>query len=681
MASTNAIQGAPSNLTNTIDGLTYLYSNGNTITGNYLNSNTNTSNVNTQIKLQYAGQFDIQDDTGLSAFNINDISRVTTLARGQQSGAPVVGNDLTNKSYVDTKVGNPINKTGTTTGLNGNAVLSTVSGSTFSFSDGSGNNLVVYGQNSTSCYTAGGIWTVYTSNSPTLALIQCVESTRITSFYNPQSSWAPSDFLDLTNKGYVDSAITTVTSGYWQKTGSIGLSGLYQLLASSSILFQNSSGTSLLTLSGSGCGINNPVITGVTNLFTLYNTYGGSNQLLQIDSAGNLQNCPNLSYTYAGVSSTILTTIPTAIGGQQQTLQWIRNTSSPQGWYLATAYISKFPQTDIPITIPLLYCSTLTTTDWATSYNGTQAVLQTPRNYLKINDTTGNTFSSGTTGFSLNTIINGTKASFINSQNTGIPATGVYGGNGDRLILYPGGIGLPTSIFPYSLGIDSYTLWLSASGNSDFSSANLFNIDFWTGAYRRWRMSGTSSANSTLKSTTTYMTLEDTAGNQIYTNNQGIYINTSTTGIYLPNTPQQSLAPQHVLIGFSNQSLQFGQMSTAQYTNNSVAWTNGYTLSGTFTKNSATSLVTLTGGVSMYCSNIANQSVNVRLYPGTGTTYYTFTQTQFFNIVSSHTFIPTNNTFTNLPVGTYSVYIYATGTGFTSDTNDYYNMTFRVSPS
>jgi hypothetical protein len=378
MASTNAIQGAPSNLTNTIDGLTYLYSNGNTITGNYLNSNTNTSNVNTQIKLQYAGQFDIQDDTGLSAFNINDISRITTLARGQQSGAPVVGSDLTNKSYVDTQVGNPIQKTGTTTGLNGNAVLSTVSGSTFSFSDGSGNNLVVYGQNSTSSYTAGGIWTVYTSNSPTLALIQCVESTRITSFYNPQTSYTAIDPYDIPNKLYVDAAITSGTSGFWQKTGSIGLSGLYQLLASSSILFQNSSGTSLLTLSGSGVGINNGVLSGTTNLFTLYNTFGGSNQLLQIDSTGNLQNCPNLSYVYGGSGSTIKTTIPTAIGGQLQSLQWIRNTASPLGWRLNCDYEAKFAQSDIPITIPQLYSSTLnitnTNTDYITLKNTTNSV-------------------------------------------------------------------------------------------------------------------------------------------------------------------------------------------------------------------------------------------------------------------------------------------------------------------
>jgi hypothetical protein len=153
----------------------------------------------------------------------------------------------------------------------------------------------------------------------------------------------------------------------------------------------------------------------------------------------------------------------------------------------------------------------------------------------------------------------------------------------------------------------------------------------------------------------------------------------NSSGIYLPNTSGQTYSPGSVLIGNTGTTVQYGQMATAQYLNNSVAWTSGYTLPGTFTKNSATSFVTLTGGVSMYCNNVANQSVNVRLTSSTGPVY-TFTQTQFFNIVSSHVFVPTNYTFTNLVAGTYTVYIYGSGTGFTSDSNDYVNMTFRVVP-
>ena len=796
----------------TLDGLVSLdantiYVNGQPVTGLYLNSNTNTSNVNTQIKLTSSGQFDIQDANALSIFNIGSASRVITGSRFQQSGAPVTGNDLTNKTYVDSLALNAIQKIGTTTGLNGNAVLSTTSGATFSFSDGSGNNLVVYSQNSTSNYTAKGIWSVYTSNSPTVALIQCQESTRITSFYNPQTSWSATDALDIPNKAYVDSAISASTSGFWQKTGSIGLSGLYQLLASSSILFQNSSGTSLLTLSGSGVGINNGLLTGTTNLYTLYNTYGGSNQLLQIDSNGNLQNCPNLSYTYGGASSTILTTIPTAIGGQQQTLQWIRNTSSPQGWYLSSSYISKFPQTNIPITIPLLYSSSLTTTDtttynaitmncndttagtsmrmffshgtagllnsiiqsavlsssktelryytqnssllwdWSMSYNGTQAVLETPQSYFYIGNN-GNNISTASNGLSISTTAIRPNAPISYPTSTGnislsAPQIGNSPQAGDRIVLWPG----DSSGYAYALGMNGGTMWYNVpsgaihqfyvGGVSTFyingsgttitstgtgvelltfyqsataSTSNFINIKFQHGSannvnsYIQSSLLGTAVTSTLrfytttvnvgkeafqmsvtgtlgiLKSAQTYFQINDSATNAIYTNSNGINIDSANGGVFLSNTGIQTTFPQNVVIGTSTSSLQFGQMSTSQFTNTSVAWSGGYT-AGNFTKTSASSYVTVTGGVTCYTFNVGSLSVTIRLYNNSSGVYYYYTQNQFFNIVSSHVFIPTNNTLTGLPSGVYTVYIYGGGSGITSDTNDYVNMTFRVSPS
>lgn len=58
--STNGIQGASSNLTNTIDGLSTIYSNGNEITGLYINSQAPTNDVNAVITLaQPSGVFQV----------------------------------------------------------------------------------------------------------------------------------------------------------------------------------------------------------------------------------------------------------------------------------------------------------------------------------------------------------------------------------------------------------------------------------------------------------------------------------------------------------------------------------------------------------------------------------------------------------------------------------------------
>ena len=79
-------------------------------------------------------------------------------------------------------------------------------------------------------------------------------------------------------------------------------------------------------------------------------------------------------------------------------------------------------------------------------------------NFLKLSggsmtgQITGVTTLNGTTG------IFGTLAT-TNNTNTGTPGTGPAGGNGDKIILYPGGVG----VFPYSIGIDANNLWYSAT--------------------------------------------------------------------------------------------------------------------------------------------------------------------------------------------------------------------------
>ena len=66
---------------------------------------------------------------------------------------------------------------------------------------------------------------------------------------------------------------------------------------------------------------------------------------------------------------------------------------------------------------------------------------------------------SGTTG-TFSSTISGNLCSLASNGGAGIPATGVLGGAGDRLVLYPGGSG----VYPYSLGISGGTLWYSSPG-------------------------------------------------------------------------------------------------------------------------------------------------------------------------------------------------------------------------
>jgi hypothetical protein len=450
------------------------------------------------LQLANSGSFILQDTSGNNLINVNNSTGITTTKRAQQSAAPVIGVDLVNKTYIDNLANIYLQKTGSQ-----------------------------YNINTTFTLTSNGVFVIF--NSPTsFAYMTIDDSTGIQTFYHPQSAWVPATLYDLTNKTYVDTAISNINS-FWKITGStLGINGTYQLLSSGSALFQNSSGTSLLTLSGNGCGINNPVITGTTNLFTLFNSLGGNNQILQIDSNGNLQNCPNLSYVYGSSNSTIISTIPTAIGGQQQTLQWTR--SSTGGWYLSTAYISKFPQTDINITIPLLYSkyvnisdsqpdllvltntnggsgqvarlgfihgastgvsviesvvlnSTSTSIDyktfnnglytiWSMFYNTTQAVLKTPQNYLQISDGSLNGIITTVAGLGINVANN--YAGFFTS--TGLS---VYSG-GTPIVFQGIQSGLDQIVFQRSsnncnikFAVENYISL--ASGNNNWLSGSLTN--------------------------------------------------------------------------------------------------------------------------------------------------------------------------------------------------------------
>ena len=98
--------------------------------------------------------------------------------------------------------------------------------------------------------------------------------------------------------------------------------------------------------------------------------------------------------------------------------------------------------------------------------NGTTSILQSEN--LIWNNTT-NTLSATNLRMSGQitgvTSLSGTTGTFgqittTNNTNVGLPNVGVFGGTGDKLILWAG-TNNPSGTYPYSLGINNSTLWYS----------------------------------------------------------------------------------------------------------------------------------------------------------------------------------------------------------------------------
>jgi len=199
-------------------------------------------------------------------------------------------------------------------------------------------------------------------------LIKCDNYTGITTFYQPQTSFV----------GNTANAIPNLQYGfdtYWFKSGSNNISGAFQTAPSGSIWFQTSTGQTYILMNGISVQVNNPLFTGDTNLFTIYNNYGGVDKILFCDPSGNLSPASNLSYLYGDVNASMITTVPSNIGGQQQTVRWTRDftVNSLYGWKLTTATINKMPlDTDLPITINNLYSNNVTSTT-VTTFNVTSS--------------------------------------------------------------------------------------------------------------------------------------------------------------------------------------------------------------------------------------------------------------------------------------------------------------------
>jgi hypothetical protein len=320
-------------------------------------------------------------------------------------------------------------------------------------------------------------------------LIKCDNATSFTNFYRPRTTFTGQNHADdIPNLLY---GLNT----YWFKSGSNGISGAFQTASSGSIWFQNSIGETYILMQGTGVQINYATLTNTINLYTLFNTYGGSNQLLMIDSSGNMQNAFNLTYVYGDVNATILQTVPSNISAQQQTIQFTRDftVNGLYGWKLSTATINKMPlDTDLPMTINNLYSTAMYPT--LLVINGLDTTTEIKSSKIRSNNT-------------LLTL----------SNSTGIEFTV----DSDRFKFF-GILDLRAIFVGFSGGRFQYNTVSGWDHTFAINSVRLFSIN-------------SVSSIPTITSNG-YFTITDNVNNKVYSDGSGLYCQASGGGYFLGNT-------------------------------------------------------------------------------------------------------------------------------------------------
>jgi hypothetical protein len=393
----------------------------------------------TQFNVTSTHPFNIVGTTGI-LINCDD-GGVTTISRVQSSYAPSSGADLTNKTYVDGLLTGYVPYIGATqtVSLNNQSIINV-------------NNLTING---------------------------------VASLYRGQSSYTPTTGIDLTNKTYVDGLITNFIT----KTGTTtGCNLILQLLNTSSLFQLNSSvGGQIFSINNSGAiGAQSIYVAGAIQQAS-YSAYGIS----YFNSTGILT-ASNYVQSNNAVVGGVLTTIPTAISGQQQTLQWILQPSSggsgsaTNGWYLTSAYIGKFLTTDINITIPNLYCATLNgtsvssgfVTQGSNTYNNTIQLLMSGTNQFNITSssasltvgnnlisTSGPVYMSGNSIYSIqyldaNSKMSGDTGLVYRNGRLGVGMVNPIG----KFHVYQGSTGSPDSLTDWT---SNYSIISNGTGTRD----------------------------------------------------------------------------------------------------------------------------------------------------------------------------------------------------------------------
>jgi hypothetical protein len=147
--------------------------------------------------------------------------------------------------------------------------------------------------------------------------------------------------------------------------------------------------------------------------------------------------------------------------------------------------------------------------------------------------------------------------------------------------------------------------------------------------------------------------------------NNAYYLTCPT--IVFEQTPQQSYAPNQVLIGLNGGSLQWGVIYSSFYKNNNVSWNAGVAISS-FYKASATSLLRCSGAGSYYVTGAGGYNTAVNFYNTDTATAYILNFTQFTNNAYNHVSFPIMAQYIGLPVGNYAIIVSTNGV---TDGNDH----------
>jgi len=149
--------------------------------------------------------------------------------------------------------------------------------------------------------------------------------------------------------------------------------------------------------------------------------------------------------------------------------------------------------------------------------------------------------------------------------------------------------------------------------------------------------------------------------------------------VTMPDLPAQSYYTANILQYSSSANIAYAQLQSFRFVTTGN-WGGGVSL-GDFGKATLQSAVVIRGDGSYYVSSGGNNTIVLRLYNNSTGGYYYYYYYQFTNVTYNHVSYPFNHFAANneLPAGTYSVFLYISGT-YNTDGNDYISLTVTVHP-
>ena len=332
-----------------------------------------------------------------------------------------------------------------------------------------------------------------------------------------QSSHVPSTVSELTNKAYVDAAVSGLSSTYVPYTSSVASLDMgTNSVTAQNVIVGNSTTAGTLSFGAPSGYLPWKISTDSSGKLKFRTASGATPILFSIDSAGNIITAGTVTASTAQFTGITSATPALALGvdssGNLNTfsvptsvnLLPLNNTWTGTNQFNQPVY---FPGSSTFVNSIISGSATLaqnnSTNVNRVQFTGSGGVYNeyifshtgTSLNYdaqISVSNTTANPSTNNTGQMS---IYAGSVALPQTTIGGGVapPSTGTSGGTGDRIILYPG----TSSAYPYSLGINGGTLWYSAP----------------TGATHNWYIGG----NSCMALVSTGVSF--TTQNAAYTNN------------------------------------------------------------------------------------------------------------------------------------------------------------------